>query len=80
MNLVYAAAMAGQGVAMGDEFICRSAMDLGHLVRPFDLNIQSSRAYYLVVSEAKADNQTVVAFSSWLKSEVMKNDAAQRRV
>ncbi|WP_137157615.1 LysR substrate-binding domain-containing protein [Rhizobium sp. FKL33] len=79
MNLVYAAAMAGQGVAMGDEFICRSAMDLGHLVRPFDINIQSSRAYYLVVSEAKADNQSVAAFSSWLKSEVMKNDAAQRR-
>jgi LysR family glycine cleavage system transcriptional activator len=75
MNLVYAAAMTGQGIAMGDEFICRNAMASGTLVRPFDINIKSKRAYYLVVSEAKADNKTVVAFSDWLKEEVMKNEA-----
>jgi LysR family glycine cleavage system transcriptional activator len=76
MNLVYAAAMSGQGIAMGDEFICRHAMATGQLVRPFDINIKSKRAYYLVVSEAKADNKTVVAFCDWLKEEVMKNEAA----
>jgi LysR family transcriptional regulator, glycine cleavage system transcriptional activator len=75
MNLVYAAAMSGQGIAMGDEFICRGAMAAGQLVRPFDINIRSKRSYYLVISEAKADNQTVMAFSSWLKEEVMKNEA-----
>ena len=75
MNLVYAAAMTGQGIAMGDEFICRNAMATGALIRPFDINIKSKRAYYLVVSEAKADNKTVVAFSDWLKEEVMKNEA-----
>ena len=76
MNLVYAAAMSGQGIAMGDEFICRHAMATGQLVRPFDINIKSKRAYYLVVSEAKADNKTVIAFCDWLKEEVMKNEAA----
>ena len=76
MNLVYSAAMSGQGIAMGDEFICRGAMASGHLVRPFDVNIKSKRSYYLVVSEAKADNKTVMAFSDWLKEEVMKNEAA----
>lgn len=75
MNLVYAAAMSGQGIAMGDEFICRNAMASGQLVRPFDINIRSKRSYYLVVSEAKADNKTVVAFCDWLKEEVMKNEA-----
>lgn len=75
MNLVYAAAMSGQGIAMGDEFICRHAMATGQLVRPFDINIKSKRAYYLVVSEAKADNKTVIAFCDWLKEEVMKNEA-----
>lgn len=75
MNLVYAAAMSGQGIAMGDEFICRSAMASGQLVRPFDINIRSKRSYYLVVSEAKADNKTVLAFCDWLKEEVMKNEA-----
>lgn len=75
MNLVYSAATSGQGIAMGDEFICRSAMATGLLVRPFDINIRSARSYYLVVSEAKSDNKTVMAFCDWLKEEVMKNEA-----
>jgi len=78
MNLVYSAATAAQGIAMGDEFICRNAMEIGQLVRPFDLTIKSSRAYYLVVSPAKADNKTVMAFCAWLRSEVMKNEAGPR--
>jgi LysR family glycine cleavage system transcriptional activator len=76
MNLVYSATTSGQGIAMGDEFICRTAMETGQLVRPFDINIKSKRSYYLVVSEAKADNQTVMAFCDWLKSEVMKDEPA----
>jgi LysR family glycine cleavage system transcriptional activator len=75
MNLVYSAATSGQGIAMGDEFICRTAMATGQLVRPFDVYIKSHRSYYLVASEAKADNKTVVAFSEWLKAEVLKNEA-----
>jgi LysR family glycine cleavage system transcriptional activator len=75
MNLVYAAAMNGQGIAMGDEFICRTAMASGQLVRPFDINLKCTRSYYLVVSEAKADTKPVVAFCNWLKQEVLKNEA-----
>ncbi|MBL0372195.1 LysR family transcriptional regulator [Rhizobium sp. KVB221] len=75
MNLVYSAAMSAQGVAMGDEFICRNAMANGYLVRPFDINIKSKRSYYLVVSEAKADSKAIMAFSDWIKEEVLKNDA-----
>ncbi len=54
MNLVYSAAVGGQGIAMGDEFICRTSMDNGDLVRPFDRAIPSTNSYYLVVSEEKA--------------------------
>jgi LysR family transcriptional regulator, glycine cleavage system transcriptional activator len=75
MNLVYSATMSGQGVAMGDEFICRTAMATGQMVRPFDIYIKSKRSYYLVISEHKADNKTVMAFSEWLKAEVLKNEA-----
>ncbi|MDX3926180.1 MAG: LysR substrate-binding domain-containing protein [Shinella sp.] len=75
MNLVYAATVSGQGVAIGDRFTCRHAMASGQLVRPFEISINSSRSYYMVVSEAKADNQAVVAFSSWLRSEMLRNDA-----
>jgi LysR family glycine cleavage system transcriptional activator len=75
MNLVFSATLSGQGVAVGDRFTCRHAMTSGKLVQPFDISINSSRSYYLVVSEAKADNMAVLAFTSWLHSEMLKNDA-----
>ncbi len=70
MNLVYAAAMNAQGIAMGDEFICHEAMEAGTLVRPFDLAIRSPRSYFLVVPTDKADNPAVGAFRSWLREEL----------
>ncbi|OJT98178.1 MAG: transcriptional regulator [Rhizobium sp. 63-7] len=75
MNLVFAAALSGQGIAMGDRFTCRHAMESGQLVRPFDIGISSQRSYYLVASEAKADSQAVVAFCDWLRSEMLEIDA-----
>jgi LysR family glycine cleavage system transcriptional activator len=68
MNLVYAAAMAGQGIAMGDEFVCGAAMAAGQLVRPFEMAIPSPHAYYLVVAETKADSPPVAAFCNWLRA------------
>lgn len=76
MNLVYAAAISAQGIAMGDTFICRTAMSSGQLVRPFDIDIKSKRSYYLVISEAKADSPPVMAFSAWLQSALTKNDVS----
>ena len=70
MNLVYSAALAGQGVAMGDEFICHEAMARGLLVRPFDLTILSPRGYFLVVPPEKAGNPAVAAFRGWLRAEM----------
>lgn len=70
MNLVYAAALASQGLAMGDEFICQEAMTQGILVRPFDLAIQSPRSYYLVVPPEKAGNPAVTAFRRWMRDEL----------
>lgn len=67
MNLVLAAASAGQGIAMGDELTCRRALDAGQLVRPFDRAIKSSRAYYLVTEMARAGNPILAAFAGWLR-------------
>ena len=75
MNLVFAAALSGQGLAMGDRFTCRHAMLSGQLVRPFEASIKSSRCYYLVSSEAKAESEAVSAFGDWLRSEMLKNTA-----
>jgi LysR family glycine cleavage system transcriptional activator len=70
MNLVYAAAMHSQGIAMGDEFICHGAMEAGALVRPFDLAIRSPRACFLVVPPEKTGNPAVSTFRSWLVEEL----------
>ncbi|MDR0809453.1 MAG: LysR family transcriptional regulator [Gemmobacter sp.] len=70
MNLAYAAVLAGQGVVLGDEFICHDALAAGALVRPFDLAIRSVRSYFLIVPPEKAGNPTVAAFRSWLANEL----------
>lgn len=70
MNLVYAAAIKAQGVAMGDEFICHDAMQSGQLVRPFDLAIKSTKSYYLATPPTKTENASVVAFRQWMLDEL----------
>ncbi|MDR6953274.1 LysR family glycine cleavage system transcriptional activator [Ancylobacter sp. 3268] len=71
MNLVLAAAIAGQGIAIGDNFVCRHMLDTGRLVRPFDLAIRSSRSYYFVTERARAGNPAIQAFADWLKSRLV---------
>ncbi len=75
MNLVYAAALAAQGIAMGDEFICHGAMASGQLVRPFELSILSPRTYQLVVPSEKAGNPAVAAFRGWIREELPADQA-----
>ena len=70
MNLVLAAASAGQGIAMGDELSCRQALDTGRLIRPFDLAIRSSRAYYFVTEHHRSGNPAIDALADWLKSRL----------
>lgn len=79
MNLVFSAAIAGQGIAMGDELTGRKALNEGRLVRPFDIAIKSPRSYYLVREHAKADHAILNAFSGWLKSRLAENEAEARR-
>jgi LysR family glycine cleavage system transcriptional activator len=71
MNLVLAAASAGQGIAMGDELTCREALDTGRLVRPFELTIRSAHAYYFVTAQQRVANPAMLAFSDWLKSRLV---------
>lgn len=70
MNLVFSSAIAGQGIAMGDELTSRKALDEGRLVRPFDIAIKSPRSYFLVTEWAKADHPIARAFGGWLRSRL----------
>ncbi|MBT8154233.1 LysR family transcriptional regulator [Epibacterium ulvae] len=67
MNLAYSAALAGQGIAMGDEFVCSADLLSGKLVRPFPDRLATQNAYYLAVPRDRPRNATVAAFVSWIK-------------
>ena len=78
MNLVFSAAIAGQGIAMGDELTCRTAMREGQLVRPFDTAIKSTRSYFLVMEHSRRDQPLLNAFARWLKSRLIEAEAVAR--
>jgi len=70
MNLVFSAAIAGQGIAMGDSLTGQTALSEGRLVRPFDIAVPAARSYYLVVDLAKSDHAVLFAFRDWLRSSL----------
>ena len=76
LNLVMSAAMAGQGVALGDELTNRKALLDGRLVRPFEKFIKSPRSYFLVHEHAKADHPVLGAFAAWMRARM--SDAEQQ--
>lgn len=69
MHLVYSAALAGQGIAMGDIVLCEEALIEGRLVRPFEPVVRLTRAYHLAVPETRIGNPVVDAFSAWVRAE-----------
>ncbi|RWB84650.1 MAG: LysR family transcriptional regulator [Mesorhizobium sp.] len=73
MNLVFSAAIAGQGIALGDELTSRGALSEGRLVKPFDTAIPSPRSYYLVSEHAKAEHPVLNAFGGWLRAKLSKD-------
>lgn len=75
MNLVYAAAMNAQGIAIGDEFICHEAMASGRLVRPFEQGVKSQKSYYLAIPPASENIASVAAFRLWLLDELTDTNA-----
>lgn len=78
MNLVFSAAIAGQGIAIGDELTGRRALTDGRLVRPFDISIRSPRSYYLVSEHSKATQPISTAFAAWLRTRMAETEAQGR--
>ena len=75
LNLVLAAMTAGQGVAMGDELTCGRALAAGQIVRPFEISIKSTRAYYLVMEPQKTGHPAAGAFCDWLRGHLAEAEA-----
>jgi LysR family transcriptional regulator, glycine cleavage system transcriptional activator len=66
MILVQTAAIAGQGIMLGDETTCAGALASGELVSPFSTTINPQRGYYLVRHRHKHASPATLAFIRWL--------------
>ncbi len=66
MMLVQLAAIAGQGIMMGDEVTCAAALASGQLVSPFSARIRLPGGYYLVRDRHKPVTPAILAFTHWL--------------
>ncbi len=78
IHFVISAAMAGQGVAIGDDLICAQALRQGQLIRPFAINISGTGSYYFVAEHDLVDQPAVVAFRAWLKDRMTEDLGEQR--
>jgi LysR family glycine cleavage system transcriptional activator len=76
-HLVTTAAINGDGVALGRGALVADAIARGQLVKPFELALPCSFAYYAVCSHGSADDPMVVAFRDWLVEEGAQSQAAQ---
>ena len=68
-NVVFQAAIEGQGVALGDLSLLQNDLESGRLVRPFDLSLPSDWAYYIVYPPGAVQRPKVRAFRDFLLAE-----------
>lgn len=64
-NILFSAATAGVGIALGDETTCAAALRSGALVRLFANTAPSNRSYYIKA----ADTDASAAFVNWIREE-----------
>jgi LysR family glycine cleavage system transcriptional activator len=64
------AAIRGQGIAIGDDFLAAIHLAEGRLVKAFDSALYSRNAYYFIVPTRNARHPAVAAFRDWLFQSV----------
>ncbi|MGF1764710.1 transcriptional regulator GcvA [Aliivibrio kagoshimensis] len=65
-TMVLQAAAHGQGVALGNNVLAKPEIDAGRLVCPFDEELVSKNAFYLVCFEKQADTGRIATFREWV--------------
>ncbi len=68
-HLTLEAAASGIGVALADDALAAAALADGYLIRPFDLSLDISTAYYVVYPKDYPLRADADAFRSWLRDE-----------
>lgn len=75
------AAVRGQGVAMGDDFLAGLYLSEGRLVKPFDYSFLSKNAYYFVAPHGTTKHPALEAFRHWLFRSIdrLRGDSSAHR-
>ncbi|MCK0198936.1 transcriptional regulator GcvA [Ancylobacter sp. 6x-1] len=68
-GLMLDAAVQGQGVALASPLLAESDLKAGRLVRPFDLEIETGSAFYVLTSPDFSEKPAVAEFRSWIGFE-----------
>jgi LysR family glycine cleavage system transcriptional activator len=68
-NLALQAAIAGQGLVLGSYPILRDIIDAKLLVDPFDVMLDTSIGYDVVMTEEACERPQVRSFADWIASE-----------
>jgi LysR family glycine cleavage system transcriptional activator len=69
-QLATAAAQEGLGVALADSTLTSREIKSGKLVVPFDIQLDTNRAFYLVYRKQRPLTVGMKAFKEWLMSEM----------
>ena len=75
-EMVLQAAVEGLGVALGRSALVGDDLLAGRLVKPFDLQLPTQSAYYVVYNENAGDRPKIKAFSDWLHEEANRSRRA----
>ena len=68
--VAYEMAAAGAGLVLGRSVLAQDMLRSGRLVRPFDIEINTEEAFYLVAPEQRIEPPAAVAFRDWLLEEL----------
>src|SRR6188768_1034918 len=64
-----AAAVAGQGIAIGSPLLFRAELDSGRLVPAHDFVGTDGRAFWFIYPAVRAHSRKIVSFGKWLEDE-----------
>jgi LysR family transcriptional regulator, glycine cleavage system transcriptional activator len=73
------AAVRGQGVAIGDDFLAAMYLSEGRLVKPFDSALHSRNAYFFIAPKRNSRHSAVAAFRQWLFESIRRHGNPPRR-
>jgi LysR family glycine cleavage system transcriptional activator len=77
-SMLIDAAIDGQGVALARTSLAASDLINGRLIRPVDVSLRLSNAYWIVCPKVSASHPKIATFRAWLLAEAA-NDARQLR-